>query len=536
MHGSGATKEANADVGRLAHMGLLILILCIASFLRFHNLRENPGWYSDEGSDIDIAANLLHGRLQYFAIGESPMIAARPLLFHAILAGGFAVLGEDILTLRLLTAGYGVLSVLLLYALGRRMIGEGTALLAAGLLAVYPSAILYSRFGFNYNQLTPLFLLFCYCLYRYLEAPEIRWLVGAAVFSGFALITNLLAVVLPGILAIAILTRRWRHIPVLLVAAFFPIVYGGLMLFLSGRAFLFDLAFTYSRFGVSLPLQFIGVVFNYERLWHWDLWFLFGAAGLLTIPGRRARVLSCALFFGTLFSILRVAAVDGLGFYRLIPLFPYVALGMAALMVRGLPGLLFTIRNDVTVVLHKLGFARQRRYLNWLYWRGVHLAVALAWFVTLLSPLLVVVVLDVNQAVTWFPTRFGRSIAQNPAQAQQVIDYLNTHTAPGEVVLGSPHLIWALDAPAADFQQALAYDGIETEHLPGNIPRHRFQFDCSYANARYIILDPLWRGWASEAMPGVRDLVSRVETWPLEIEIGDFQVYRNPVQGGIITR
>jgi len=65
-------------------------ILIISSYLRFANLAENPGWYSDEGTMVEIAKNLLEGRIQYLAINQSTLLVAKMPLFPALLAGVFS--------------------------------------------------------------------------------------------------------------------------------------------------------------------------------------------------------------------------------------------------------------------------------------------------------------------------------------------------------------------------------------------------------------------------------------------------------------
>ena len=54
---------------------------------------------------------------------------------------------------------FGVLAVLLTYALGRRILDRTTALIAAILLAVLPIAIIYSRLGWEYAEVPLLCLL-----------------------------------------------------------------------------------------------------------------------------------------------------------------------------------------------------------------------------------------------------------------------------------------------------------------------------------------------------------------------------------------
>ena len=73
----------------------MLLILALAAYLRLANLPDNPGWYTDETTHLDIARHLLHGSVQYLAINQSMMLVGRPPLFHLLLAGLFGLFGED---------------------------------------------------------------------------------------------------------------------------------------------------------------------------------------------------------------------------------------------------------------------------------------------------------------------------------------------------------------------------------------------------------------------------------------------------------
>ena len=86
--------------------------------------------------------------------------------------------GQGMLTLRTLTGGLGIITVVLLYGLIRQASRSGIlALVSALMLVIYPQAVLYSRFGFSYNLLTPLLLLVCLGLWHYLDASQVRWLI-----------------------------------------------------------------------------------------------------------------------------------------------------------------------------------------------------------------------------------------------------------------------------------------------------------------------------------------------------------------------
>ena len=98
----------------------LFLILALAAYLRLANHTDNPGWYTDEGTHLDIAQNLAHGRVQYMAINQATLLFSRLPLFELLLAGSLSLMGEGIGTLRALTGGLGVVSVGVLYGVVRR--------------------------------------------------------------------------------------------------------------------------------------------------------------------------------------------------------------------------------------------------------------------------------------------------------------------------------------------------------------------------------------------------------------------------------
>ena len=148
----------------------LLAILALAAYLRLVNLTNTPGWYTDEGTHLDIAQHLLQGHTQYMAITQSTLLFAKLPLFEILLAGAL-FLKNDIGALRAVTGTLGVISVGVLYGVVYQTQKQNIvlALLAAFVLAIYPPAILYSRFGFSYNLLTPLVLLSYLALWKYIR-------------------------------------------------------------------------------------------------------------------------------------------------------------------------------------------------------------------------------------------------------------------------------------------------------------------------------------------------------------------------------
>ncbi len=165
----------------------VVVILVLAGYLRLENLSVNPGWYTDEGTNLIVAKNLLHGQMEYLGINQSTLLFARLPLFPFLVGRLFYIFGENLYVLRTFTAGLGVLSVGLLYWIVRRTHAErgaALALLSSLMLAIYPQAIVHSRLGFNYNLLTPLFLLAYLGLWEYLRSSKILWLLMAALAIG----------------------------------------------------------------------------------------------------------------------------------------------------------------------------------------------------------------------------------------------------------------------------------------------------------------------------------------------------------------
>jgi 4-amino-4-deoxy-L-arabinose transferase-like glycosyltransferase len=84
----------------------------------------------------------------------------------------------------------GVLSVGLLYATVRRWFGPVAGLLAGGLLAITPVAVLMFRFNNPDAMMTLLIVLAAYCITRALEQAATKWLLIAGAVMGFSFLAK----------------------------------------------------------------------------------------------------------------------------------------------------------------------------------------------------------------------------------------------------------------------------------------------------------------------------------------------------------
>jgi len=120
-----------------------------------YRLEEMPyGVWYDAGEAALEAIKILKGQ-PFTPLGVySPN---NPSLFFYLLALAFKLFGVNLLTMRLLVAAIGTLTVMAFYFLIRLIFGQRTALIAASLLAVSSWHVNFSRFGMGYSTLVPLF-------------------------------------------------------------------------------------------------------------------------------------------------------------------------------------------------------------------------------------------------------------------------------------------------------------------------------------------------------------------------------------------
>jgi 4-amino-4-deoxy-L-arabinose transferase-like glycosyltransferase len=492
----------------------LTLILLLAAYLRYTNVGENPHWYTDEATHINIAQNLSEGRIQYMVIQDSTLLFARPPLFHIVLAGLLHPDHDEMLTLRRLTATLATLTVLLLYAAVRRHGDWMLALLAALSLAIYPQAVLYNRMGYSYNLTAPLMMVALLGLSSFAQNQSWRWLALGAVAIGLGTVVDITMfnLILPMVIVV-IIARRPLHLMWSVPLAFVPFgLYALVMLLHAPDAFLFDLRFTLSRLNPhpEIDWQINNLAHNYNVLLNQDLWFPAGVIGLFLVRPAALRWAGWLMFMWPLFNTGRIVALYNLSAYYMIPLLPFVALGVAALVRYGAAQMWQTVGE--------IGFQAKAVRAAVVAFTLVFLVGIPLWTSTTQTLHFVqdVYVTDIDPFLT------------NPWAAREVARYINSNGHQSESVVVSPVLSWMLDLNVVDYQMTAAALGNTTPHLPPDIAPERFAFDPSHHAARYVVVDPSWESWGVVHVPGLQEILREVETWTLVFESGGLRVYENP--------
>jgi 4-amino-4-deoxy-L-arabinose transferase-like glycosyltransferase len=513
----------------VAEIGTLVLILTLAAYLRLAHNVANPGWYTDEGTHILIAQQLARGRIQYMAIGASTLLFAKLPLFELLLALLLRLGGEGMASLRLLTGTLGVVTVGTLYGVVRYVARDRIlALLAALLLAIYPQAILYSRFGFSYNLLAPLVLLVLLGLGSYADQKARRdWLFVAALAIGLGGVSDLwmFSLVLP--LVAVVLLRRWRDLAWSLPLVLLPFgLYALLMLLRYPQAFLFDLDYTFSRLSrISWPAQIRTLALNYTVLVSQSHWVALGLVGMSLLRPLHLRRLSLSLFLFPILAVGRTEALFNLSAYYVIPLLPLISLGVANLLRVGTPYAFRVVRDALLDLARRL--PADQPGINP---TAIHLLVpglaSLILLGVIFSPFIVATAHTAGQVRDGFDTIIDPFLV-DARDARRAAVYVNAQTRTGDQVIASPALAWALEADTADFQMIIAFRGQGTPHLPANLPPERFVYPPDYRQAHFIVVDNLWYNWAIHNVVGLSQVLEELEHWPLAFESGAIRVYCN---------
>lgn len=150
------------------YLFVLVLTVAFGSYLRLHNLGLSSFWV-DELDFVEAAKSRIR-------VGE-PLLASgyayprTPLLTYSLVAS-YKVLGVSEFSSRLPSAIFGILSIPLIYYIGRKWFDVRTGLFAAVFLTCAPFEVGWSRACRMYALLQLLFLLGMYLFYRGFEAAR----------------------------------------------------------------------------------------------------------------------------------------------------------------------------------------------------------------------------------------------------------------------------------------------------------------------------------------------------------------------------
>ncbi len=179
-------------------MVVLAAIVALAAFLRFYALSRESLWF-DEAFSASVAD--WDPRWIILKLTELGLRSTDRNVFHLLLHY-VLLFGHNEMTVRAIPAVSGVLSVVALYALGKRLAGEATGLLAAFLLAISPLHVWFSREGRGYALLTLFGLLAAFYILRALDDSRFGSWLGYVLLAALGAYTHSFGVLVIGALGL----------------------------------------------------------------------------------------------------------------------------------------------------------------------------------------------------------------------------------------------------------------------------------------------------------------------------------------------
>ncbi len=209
----------------------IIAILLLAFGLRAYHLGFQSIW-TDEGFIVGLASRNLPDLVAIWNISPQDGYASlsrvgqdlvglavetdmHPPLYYFLIHSWMPLAGQSEFALRFPAAFFGVLTLPLLYVVGRRMIGVQGALLGCAIAALSPFYLDFSQQVRMYTLMTFLALLSIYSFHRaFKDGRSIHWPIYAvstslALYTHYFAITILLVQALLAVLPL--LTRWWRR-------------------------------------------------------------------------------------------------------------------------------------------------------------------------------------------------------------------------------------------------------------------------------------------------------------------------------------
>jgi 4-amino-4-deoxy-L-arabinose transferase-like glycosyltransferase len=162
----------------------------------------------DEADYSTLGINL--ARSGRFAFYPDALTSLRPPLYPALVAGVYAVLGEESFqAVRLVQVILSLGNVLLLYGLGVEIASRRLGLWAAGLYAFYPTLLVYNNLVLTEVLFTLLLCAACYALVRAYHRDAPLWLAAAGLLLGLGALARSILWLFPVVL-VPYLLATWK--------------------------------------------------------------------------------------------------------------------------------------------------------------------------------------------------------------------------------------------------------------------------------------------------------------------------------------
>jgi len=171
---------------------ILIFLILIGFFYRIYGLNFNYSFWNDEENVAVFARAIL--QRGYPVLDNGYSTGLYKWLQYWLSAGSVKIFGLDEFAIRFPSVIFGILTIFIIYLLGKDLFNKKVGLISAFLLTFLKIEILWSRQARPYQGLQFFYLLGAFFLYKLVQSKKINW----KYFLGF-LISGILASLMHGL-------------------------------------------------------------------------------------------------------------------------------------------------------------------------------------------------------------------------------------------------------------------------------------------------------------------------------------------------
>jgi 4-amino-4-deoxy-L-arabinose transferase-like glycosyltransferase len=510
----------------------LLVILIISAVFRLYRLRTIPDWFQDEGEFIRLADYLSRGNFDFLGVRNSLLLIGRPPLFLWVLAGLFKLFGTDIFVLRSLTVICSFFTIGVCYFLTHQAIGKTTAFYAAFLLAIFPEYIFYNRIGVSYNWTSLWMLIFVFGLWKYVSVNNLKWLLVTCIAAGIAIASDYIGIVCVLVLFLFILfshpSQLWKMliIPIPWLISMLPIF------IVAPVDAWHDLEFSLF-WGLggegNILLTLATMTAKYSETFRRQPLIILGLIGIFTLTNNRLRSLLLILLGGI--TLLLLPSRVFLAHY-LLPVWPLIMIGLGSFLEKSISFIYSLVRSSISNLLKKM----QRLDINEKFRNSLtQISSTLVVFFIVFLPITWMIILSFGNFIL-SPVSTSLGLVENPFsagfisadQAEAIANEISPTLNQDDFVIAPSVISWMLPSNAADARTVVVYEYGGATLGMGNFDKDRFTVNSSSSNAKYAVVDDIWREWMVNMAPEISMLMDEVQTWPLVMERGSLQLFCNP--------
>lgn len=189
-------------------LALLSLLIIVAIFFRFWQLRDYVTFLGDEGRDMIVMRDIFTKHHLPF-LGPTASVGGFYLgpIYYWMAAPFLLLWNFDPVGPSYMIAIFGLLTVLLLYKFLKEVVGFWPALISSFIYATAPLIVRYARSSWNPNPLPFFSLLLMYFLFIGLSKKKLKYFFGAGLCFGVAIQLHYLAAILLLIVIMIILNN-----------------------------------------------------------------------------------------------------------------------------------------------------------------------------------------------------------------------------------------------------------------------------------------------------------------------------------------